>query len=83
MQLDDGSCCTDVMSETAGTSSLAATRGRMDLADEECAETTCVKGDCSESNFSNSGVIVSGKGVEYCGEAACNIVSRPLALINA
>ena len=39
---DEVSCSREVMSETAGTSSRAATRGRSDFADEECAETTCV-----------------------------------------
>lgn len=33
--LDDGSCSREVTSDIAGRSSLAATRGRMDLAAEE------------------------------------------------
>lgn len=74
------SCSTDVMSDTAGTSSLAATRGRMDLADEECAETTWVNGEPPESTFSKSGARISGKGVEYCGETEWSTVSSPFSL---
>lgn len=33
--LDEGSCSSEVMSDTAGMSSLAATRGRIDLAADE------------------------------------------------
>ena len=48
VQLEDVSCAREVMSEIAGTSSLAATRGRIDLAEYERAETTCVKGELSD-----------------------------------
>jgi hypothetical protein len=58
----------DVMSDTAGTSSIAAARGRMDLAEEECAETTCVKGVSLERRDSRRGETDSGRGGEYCGE---------------
>lgn len=78
--LEDGSWSNDMMSDTAGRSSLAATRGKMDLADEEWAETTCVKGDWCDNNLSNKGVTTSGKGVVYCGEAACSKVLRPVTL---
>jgi len=37
---EEESCETEIMSETAGTSSFAATRGRRALAEEEWAETT-------------------------------------------
>lgn len=66
--LEEESCSRDVMSETAGISSFAATRGRSDFAEDECAEATCVKGDPSDRSFSRSGDTVSGSGVEYCAE---------------
>lgn len=80
MLLEEVSCSTDVMSDTAGTSSLAATRGRMDLADEECAETTCVNGESPERTFSKRGATISGNRVEYCGEAEWSTVSSPFSL---
>lgn len=40
--LEDTSCEKEVTSETAGRSSVAATRGKIDLADDEWAEITCV-----------------------------------------
>lgn len=57
------------MSETAGRSSRAATRGRSDFAEDEWAETTCVNGDPDESSFSRSGETTSGMGAAYCGDA--------------
>lgn len=43
--LEEELCCTEVISEMAGTSSFAATRGKSDLAEDEWAETTCVNGE--------------------------------------
>jgi hypothetical protein len=37
---EEESCETEMISETAGTSSFAAIRGRRALAEDECAETT-------------------------------------------
>jgi len=65
--------------DTAGISSLAATRGRMDFADEECADTTCVKGEFSERSFSRSGERVSAIGVVYCEDVECRIEVRPFS----
>jgi hypothetical protein len=78
--LDEESCSREVMSDTAGMSSLAATRGRIDFADEECADTTCVKGEFSERSFSRSGERVSAIGVVYCEDVECRIEVRPFSL---
>jgi hypothetical protein len=66
---DAASCSREVMSDTAGTSSLAATRGRIDLAELEWTDTTCVKGEFCDKSFSKSGDTVSGNRVAYCGDA--------------
>ena len=81
--LEEESCSSDVMSDTAGTSNFAATRGRSDFAEEECAETTCVKGEDSERSFSKSGVTVSGRGLEYCAEVECNKCVKPFSLLRS
>lgn len=57
-------CEMDVMSDTCGRSREAATRGRMDLAADECAEKKCVY--FVDAGFDkidlNNGVTVSGSG---------------------
>ena len=63
---EPASCSSDITSETVGASRRAETRGRSDLAAEEVAETTCVKGVESESSFSSRGERVSGRGSAYC-----------------
>ena len=78
--LDDLSCSREVTSDTAGTSSLAATRGNMDLAAEECAETTCVKGELSARSFSKRGDMVSAIGVMYCVDVECKREVKPFSL---
>ena len=77
----DVSCERDVTSETAGTSSFAATRGRTDFAREEVAETTWVKDEDLDRRLSKSGDSVSGKGWAYCGEEECKTDVRPLSLL--
>jgi hypothetical protein len=62
---EEGSCSTDVTSEMAGASSLAAMRGRSDFAKDEVADTKCVKGDMFESKCSMRGDTVSGSNSEY------------------
>jgi hypothetical protein len=62
------SCSREVISDTAGRSSLAATRGKSDFAEEVCAETTCVNGDESDRSFSSKRESVSADGSEYCAE---------------
>ena len=80
--LDDESCSREVMSDTAGMSNLAATRGRIDFADEEWADTTCVKGEFSDRSFSKSGERVSAIGIAYCADVECRIEVRPFSLPN-
>ena len=59
-------CEMEVISETAGRSRVAATRGRMDFAEDECAEKKCVylfaPDDSDERMDLKSGVNVSGSG---------------------
>jgi hypothetical protein len=78
--LSAASCSREVMSEIAGTLSLAATRGRRDFAAEDVVETTCVKGEDSVRSFSNRGERTSGTGAEYCGEVECRTESSPFSL---
>ena len=68
MLLEDESCSTEVISDTAGASNNAATRGRSDFAEEECAETPCVKVGESLRSLSSSGDILSTTGLEYWSE---------------
>jgi hypothetical protein len=68
------------MSDTAGTSSFAATRGRSDFAEGECAETTCVKEELFPMICSRSGATDSGRGVEYCEEVECSKDVKPFSL---
>lgn len=75
------SCSRDVMSDTAGVSRIAAARGRIDFAEDECAETTCVKGESFDSRLSRRGDMVSGKGVEYAAEVECSKEVRPFSLV--
>jgi hypothetical protein len=77
---EDESCSTDVMSAMAGASSLAATRGRSDFANDEVADTTCVKGGVFLSKCSKRGDTVSGSGSEYCGEVEYRMDVRPFSL---
>ena len=80
VELAEGSCSRDVMSDMAGTSNFAATRGRRDLAEGECAATTCVKGEPLPRIFSKRGDRISGNSVEYCLEVECNNEVKPLNL---
>jgi hypothetical protein len=50
------------MSDTCGRSSVAAMRGRMDFADEECADKKCVYLFLVERSEWKRGVTVSGSG---------------------
>jgi hypothetical protein len=68
------------MSAMAGTSSLAAMRGKSDFANDEVAATTCVKGGVFLSNCSKRGETVSANGSEYCGEVEYRIDDRPFSL---
>lgn len=77
---EEGSCETEMISETAGTSSFAATRGRRDFAEEEWAETIWVYGEPLASSFSRSGETTSGTGEEYCGAEECRTVVTPFSL---
>lgn len=79
---DELSCSREVISETAGTSNFAATRGSRDFADAECAETTCVNGEPSERIFSSRGDTVSGNGGAYFGDEACNSPVNPFNLFH-
>lgn len=74
------SCSREMMSETAGTLSRAATRGKRDFAAEEVAETTWVKGEESERSFSSRGESISGTDSEYCGEVECRTAESPWSL---
>jgi hypothetical protein len=56
------SCLSEVMSETAGTSKTAATRGKTDFAADEWAEKKCVYLVPEERIDLKSGVSVSGSG---------------------
>lgn len=62
---EEESCETEIMSETAGTSSFAAMRGRRDLAEDEWADTMWVYGESLDSSFSKSGETISGTMEEY------------------
>jgi hypothetical protein len=62
--LVEASCSTEVTSDTVGALSLADTLGNNDFAEEEVAETTCVKEE-SDSSFSKRGVRTSGSGSVY------------------
>ena len=79
VEFDEGSCSREVTSETGGELILAATRGRRDLANAECAETTWVKGE-SFSRFSSRGETDSGIGCLYFGEAEWMSELRPSIL---
>ena len=71
----------EVISETAGRSRVAATRGKIDFAAEEWAEKKCVYLVASEDRMDlKSGVSVSGRGGLYSAEEECNIVSSPCSL---
>jgi hypothetical protein len=74
------SCSREMMSEMAGTSSRAATRGKRDFAAEEVAETTCVKGEDPDKSFSNKGESISGTASVYCGEVECRTEESPFNL---
>lgn len=74
-------CETEVMSETAGRSSVAATRGRIDFAAEECAEKKCVYFSVPERTDLKRGVSVSGSGGLYEAEDECSTASRPCSLV--
>ena len=80
VELFAASCLSEMMSETAGTSSRAATRGKRDFAADEVAEATCVKEEEPERSFSKRGESISGTGTEYWGEAECRTVESPLSL---
>ena len=77
---EEESCSTDVTSEMAGASSLAAMRGKSDFAKEEVAETTWVKGDELDNKCSKRGDTISGSKLEYCGEVECKIDVKPFSL---
>lgn len=79
VEFDEGSCSREVISETGGESTLAATRGRRDLAKAECAETTWVKGE-SFNRLSSKGETVSGIRCLYFGEAEWMSELRPSIL---
>ena len=79
VEFDERSCSREVISEMGGESILAATRGRRDLANAECAETTWVKGE-SFKRLSSRGETVSGIGCLYVGEAEWMSELRPSIL---
>jgi hypothetical protein len=69
------------MSDTAGRSRVAATRGRIDFAAEEWAEKKCVYLLELEDRMDlKSGVSVSGRGGLYSAEEECNMASSPCSL---
>ena len=78
--LEEASCSSEVMSDTACTSSLAATRGKMERAEEEWEATTWVKGLESERTFCKRGDTSSGIACAYCGEAECQTAFKPFNL---
>ena len=80
VEFEEASCSTDVISDTAGTLSLAATLGRRDFAEEECAETTWVYGESPDSRFSRSRDTTSGTGAAYCDEDAWSNEVSPFNL---
>ena len=82
VEFDGVSCSREVTSETGGESIVAATRGRSDLANAECAETTWVKGE-SFKRLSRRGETVSGIGCLYRGEAEWMSELRPSILESA
>lgn len=79
VEFDEPSCSREVTSETGGESTIAATRGRRDLANAECAETTWVKGEPFK-RLSRRGETVSGIGCLYRGEAEWMSELRPSIL---
>ena len=82
VEFDEASCLREVTSETGGELTFAATRGRRDLANAECAETTWVKGE-SFKILSRRGETVSGIGCLYRGEAEWMSEPRPSILESA
>ena len=82
VEFDEASCSRDVTSEMGGESTFAATRGRRDLANAECAETTWVKGE-SFKRPSRRGETVSGIGYLYHGDAEWMSELRPSILESA
>ncbi len=70
----------EVTSETVGTLRSADTRGKTDLALEEVAATTCVKGDESVRSFSNRGASVSAMGLAYCPDVEWSTDVTPFSL---